>query len=72
MRSHPTRQPEKRDDRHDAVSQAGADTGCGDSNILPKVFAMIANQDEAKLMLAACPDDAIVPEEIRPQDSIPA
>ena len=33
---------------------------------------MIANQDEAKLMLAACPDDAIVPEEIRPQDSIPA
>ena len=33
--------------------ELATDIGCGDSDIMPKIFAMIANQDEAKLMLAA-------------------
>jgi ferredoxin/predicted transcriptional regulator len=32
-----------------------ADIGCGDSDIMPRIFAMIASEDEAKLMLAASP-----------------
>jgi ferredoxin len=32
-----------------------ADIGCGESDLMPKIFAMIASPDEARLMLAASP-----------------
>jgi ferredoxin len=46
-----------------------ADIGCGDSDIMPKIFAMIANQDEAKLMLAASPPATA--EEISEKSGLP-
>jgi ferredoxin len=32
-----------------------AEIGCGDSELMPRIFAMIADQDEARLLLAASP-----------------
>ena len=49
-----------------------AEIGCRDSDLIPKLFAMIADEDEASLLVTACPDDAIALREVRPQGSIPA
>ena len=46
-----------------------ADIGCGDSDIMPRIFAMIADEDEARLMLAASPPATV--EEIAEKSGLP-
>ena len=46
-----------------------ADIGYGNSKMMPRIFAFIANEEEAKLMLAASPTATI--EEISEKTSFP-
>lgn len=46
-----------------------ADIGLGDSRLIPKIFAFIADEDEAKFMLAASPPATV--EEISEKTGIP-